>query len=340
MISRTKNNLDFLRLLAASMVIFSHSYPLTGQEEIMGELTSGQIGLGGLAVEVFFILSGFLIVQSMQKSPTVLNFMWKRILRLFPGLAVMLIFSLFVIAIVYRGNNFLLEKSFWTYLPNNLSLYKVQYNVTSVFENNPYPNAINGSLWSLCYEFTMYLFIAVFFFFRKSKLLLPLLIIWFCLSYYLANFHNQFLNKYFMHILLDTTQLYRLSVYFAAGSILSFVRLQKLNKGWIKVLLFGAILVSLYCKIYTFTAPLIWPVLILLFGMSYSHNLNRFPGKFGDISYGIYIYGFLIQQTIMNFFTLRPILLTLTTMPIVMFLAWLSWHYVEKRCLGFKTLFK
>lgn len=338
MSSRTENNFDFLRLFAASLVIVSHSYPLTGNREILNLITNEQMALGELAVDIFFVLSGYLIMISMRNSSSLGNFFWKRILRLFPALFVMLLFSLGIIAVVYTGNNLLKEKSFWTYFPNNLSLYRVQYEVNGVFENNPYPRAINGSLWSLCYEFSLYIFVGLCYFIRRSKFLLFFLVVSFAAVFFLANFHNTFLHNIFIKFFLDTTQLYRLSQFFIAGSILSFLNFNFLNKFWVITLMFTALILAVYLSVYRFVAPFILPIFILLFANSYSKPLNWFPKKFGDISYGIYIYGFVIQQLLLNYFSLNPWSLTLITLPIVMLLSWLSWHFVEKKFLKFKTL--
>ena len=86
---RDENNFDFLRLVFSSAVIFSHSFPLTGKEEIFTVLTNNQLGLGGLSVNVFFALSGYLIFISLKHSKTIKNYLWKRLLRLYPALIVL-----------------------------------------------------------------------------------------------------------------------------------------------------------------------------------------------------------------------------------------------------------
>ena len=92
-----QNNLDLIRFVLASLVIFSHSYPLTrgysqGLEPIAG-LTGFQADGGTLAVNFFFVISGFLITQSWFASRSCDDFLRKRILRIFPGYIVAFIVS-------------------------------------------------------------------------------------------------------------------------------------------------------------------------------------------------------------------------------------------------------
>lgn len=332
------NNFDFLRLLFASLVIVSHSYILTGNTDPLALATHNQVSFGGLAVDIFFIMSGYLILNSVKFSHSPQSYLWKRLLRLFPGLFVLLVFSLLLLFLMYTGDNIFYESSFWTYLPNNLSLYRVQYYVAHVFDNNPYSKAINGSLWSLSYEFTMYLFIGVLFPLRRSKLLSPLLLVCFASAMLLFNLKPTFLSNVFGSFCLDSAQAYRLATYFLSGSLLTFVNWNKINRAGIKWSLFVILLFSLWLDAYKFISPLVLPFLIIASGLSFSKTLNYLPHKLGDISYGVYIYGFLVQQTLLNYLSLDPFLLTILSLSVTYMLSYLSWHYIEKKCLEYKSL--
>jgi peptidoglycan/LPS O-acetylase OafA/YrhL len=93
------NNFDAIRFFAASAVIFSHSYPVTANnnKEILILLSKDQISLGGLAVAVFFTVSGFLICDSWEKSKSLVTFLKSRILRIFPGLFFALLITAFLL---------------------------------------------------------------------------------------------------------------------------------------------------------------------------------------------------------------------------------------------------
>lgn len=110
--ARRNNNFDFLRLIFSSLVICSHSYPLTGNPEILGAATQQQT-LGGIAIDSFFIMSGYLIFISLQNSKSGVNYLWKRFLRLFPGLFILLIITLLILPFIYQGENIFREISYW-----------------------------------------------------------------------------------------------------------------------------------------------------------------------------------------------------------------------------------
>lgn len=334
-----QNNFDFLRLLFSSLVIFSHSFPLTKNEEILSKITENQLEFGYLSVNIFFIMSGYLIFNSLKHSKSVMSYLWKRILRLFPALLVMLIVSLIIIAFVHTGDNIFRQKDFYTYLPNNLSLYKIQHFVQGVFENNPLPKDINGSLWSLCYEFTMYIFMLALFPIRKNKMLaIIILSIFFLISYFAVIMRPNLLKNIFALFNLKTVHLYRLSTFFLAGSLLSFVDLKRINTLGVKIMLFTGLVISLLLNVYHLFSFVLLPVLVILISISYSKTLAIIPDRIGDISYGVYIYGFIIQQTLMNFFDLNPYELTIIALFLTYIISYVSWNYLEKRMLQYKNI--
>lgn len=332
-----ENNFDFIRLILASLVIFSHSYPLAGYTEIFEQMTDKQLNMGAFSVEGFFILSGYLIMISLRNSKTMISYMWKRYLRLFPALFVMLIITMLLLIVVYEGEDLFVQKDYFTYFRRNITLYRAQYHVKGIFESNPYPRAINGSLWSLSYEFTMYIIMLLLFPFRKMRIALILLIaIWsFCVF---TNHYNPLLfTELSTKIYLNSDQFYRLGAFFMGGSILSYVNLKKINKPYIKLGLLIILIGSLFFNFYKTTSYIVLPLLMLLVCISYSKKLNYIPHRIGDISYGVYIYGFLVQQTLMYYYSFSPILLTLISLPITYIAAFLSWQYIEKPALQYKN---
>src|SRR5687767_7040212 len=136
----------------------------------MDWLTNGQASFSYLGVRGFFIISGFLIFQSLNRSQTLLHYYKKRILRVIPALffVLLLTVALGIFVYEYDPTSYLTNKHVWTYVPNNLSLFRLQYSIPGIFENNPYPSAINGSLWTIPYEFTFYILISFIFFLKKE----------------------------------------------------------------------------------------------------------------------------------------------------------------------------
>ena len=156
-----ENNFDLLRFLLAVSVIYSHSYPLTlGADEYaepMKALSRGRTTIGSIAVDCFFIISGFLITQSWLRSKGFFDYLRRRILRIFPGYIVVLAVCHFVVAPlsgVDVSQTFSGERL--RYLVGRMLTLRY-YNEPAAFPTNPYPFAINGSLWTIRYEFACYL---------------------------------------------------------------------------------------------------------------------------------------------------------------------------------------
>lgn len=101
-----KNNFDFLRLIFASFVIITHSYPLSGVKECdwLCQLSNGQISFSYIGLKGFFVISGYLIFQSLQRSDNIIDYFWKRVLRLFPALFIVLLLTIILTPFVYEGD--------------------------------------------------------------------------------------------------------------------------------------------------------------------------------------------------------------------------------------------
>lgn len=335
------NNFDFLRLLLSSLVIFSHSFPLSGNIEFLSGLTGGQGNFGEIAVNSFFIISGFLIIKSLQRSKSIGEYLFKRLLRIFPGLLALLIFTVFILWLFFGDDRLYGVSGAFYYVFRNMSLYYLQYSIGDIFAGNPYPAVINGSLWSLAYEFTMYLFLALLFPIRNKRLLLlGILVSVFLGVYYIYHFNPIFLQGVFGQIYLESKLVYRLSAYFIAGSILSIVDLGFLDKKGTVPLLLLLIVMTFVFQVYDIFSFLLLPPFVLLIGKAYYPVLSYIPNRTGDISYGIYIYGFLVQQLFQHFFALGPYSLFILSLAVTFALAYFSWRYVEKPFLSLKLILK
>lgn len=334
-----QNNFNILRLIFSSTVIISHSFPLTNNEEFFLKITSGQIDLGYLSVHIFFVISGFLIFRSLWYSKSIVNYIWKRLLRLFPGLLLMLILTLITLTLISDSMSLFHHKDFYTYLPKNLTLFKLQSSIKNIFENNPYPKAINGSLWTLHYEFAMYMLIIPLAFFKNihRNVLLIVISIVFLFSVYANLFQSSLLENAISIFNLNPKQFYPLLSSFLAGTILSLIKIDKIKTNMAAATLTILLLLSVYTNTYKYVSPFMLPLLIIIVGLSFNKYLWMFTEKLGDISYGVYIYGFVVQQTLMNFFSFNPIELMISALAITYLLAYISWHWVEKRALEYKN---
>ncbi|WP_308992651.1 acyltransferase [Mariniflexile litorale] len=340
MVKRIKNNnFDFLRFLFAIFVVISHAYALSGgAEENTGinKLSNGQLSFSQIGLSGFFIISGYFIFQSLQRSKSLLIYYKKRFLRIFPALVVVLCLSLILVAFVYTGEvSFFKNKEVYTYIPYNVSLYGFQSSIQGVFDTNTY-RSINGSLWSIRYEFSLYIALSFLFFIRNKKWIISyVLSLTFFVFYILYNFYlPKFAGASFMNLL--GLHILNLGTFFIAGSVLASLQLETFKNK--KTLLFVAVsifLCSPYFNYYDLVNYIVLPFLILLIGFVPFIGLKDFF-KLGDASYGIYIYSFPIQQTLMWFFKMNTYTLMLYSIFLSIGFGFLSWHLIEKQALKLK----
>jgi len=162
---RLDNNINLLRLLAASAVVVAHCAPVAYGPHV-GSPAKGWLGvsLGEAAVHVFFLLSGLLVARSaMEKDFR--QFAAARLRRIYPGmiactLATVLVAGLFLTNL--SPAEFFAEPLTVWHLLKNLTLFTgVAYSLPGVLETNPYGGVVNGSLWTISLEIQMYAFLAV-----------------------------------------------------------------------------------------------------------------------------------------------------------------------------------
>jgi peptidoglycan/LPS O-acetylase OafA/YrhL len=337
MIQRHHNNFDFLRFVFALFVLITHSFALLGvaDQEWLVNYTNGQLSFSDIGLAGFFVISGYFIYKSMERSSSIWDYLKKRFLRLFPALFVVLFLTLLIIPILYNGSVPLGENlSYWTYLPNNLSLYGFQGKVDGVFANLPY-HSINGSLWTIRYEFSLYLLVMLFLFIRKKpiKIIITaslLFLIWMLLY--------QFgLDRFGGSKLLGMQGLSMLNLggFFIAGVLLAVLNFKNWNKQWILWLAVIMLAASLYFNFYSVVKHVLFPIVILGIGFTAIKGVSSF-GKYGDPSYGIYIYAFPIQQLLVYYLKPGLLILLLWSSVAAIIFGYLSWHLIEEKALRFK----
>jgi peptidoglycan/LPS O-acetylase OafA/YrhL len=336
-----KNNFDFLRLLFAVLVVIHHSYPISGtsEQDVLYYATNGLLSFSYIGVRGFFVISGFLIFPSLMRSRNLIDYFVKRILRIYPGLLVVLAVTVFFSMFLYDGNflSFIKNKSTYTYIPVNLSLIKMQHAIKGVFENNLFPRAINGSLWTIVYEFTLYCTISFFILFKQKTIVFQrVLLLLFILIFFIILIFQLQIGT--IHIgTLGLSMFAHNAIYFYVSAFLSTYDLHKIKYKF--QILISTFLVWIFLignQNFELLQYFLFPIIVLFFGTYSTKYLNNIGEKIGDLSYGVYIYGFPVQQTLMHFFVLTCLQLTVFAMPIIFAFAWLSWHVVEKTALSNK----
>lgn len=289
----------------------------------------------------FFVISGYLIFQSLERSKDLTDFYWKRILRLFPALAVVLILTVVLGPFVYEYDTpYLLNKQVRTYIPNNLRLYRLQYGIPGIFDQNPHKSAINGSLWTIPFEFTMYIAVSLLFFIKSKRALVILVLsLTYLLLAKLDVFHFMEIQTWKFFIL--DWYLIELGVYFAAGSLLAAVRMADISLGYLTIILIFSLAIFIFSTgqpIFSFVSVTLLPIIVMSMGLLPVYGISNVTKYFGDLSYGIYIYGFPVQQTLVYYFGMNHVNLIFTSLIISAMLAYLSWHIIEAPALKWKNL--
>lgn len=327
------NNLTALRWLAAGLVLYGHSFVFLGLPE---PRFMGWVSLGPLGVYIFFAISGFLVAQSWGSDPHPVRFLLRRILRIFPGLIVCTVLSVFVLGPFLTSlplSNYFFHIHTREYF-TNIALY-ITYYLPGVFETNRIANAVNGSLWSLPVEFSMYLVLALFGILRIPR------IGWLAAALGLMTLSKFWAMQWPDQLIAyrtDVRQVVICGVYFWVGAAFFSY---KISKMFSTTSIFGAVIIwlslSRWPEFFVMASWVILPFLALAFGLASSPWLSRLA-KY-DYSYGIYIYAFPIQQTVAKFWPHMPIGLYLATTGVsTLVLAALSWHWIESPALKLKPV--
>jgi len=156
-----RNNFNLLRLVAAWMVIYGHAWAITGTPggDLVATLTRYKFA-GAVAVDVFFVVSGFLIAASLQRNDP-RGYLASRALRILPGLAVCAALCAFVLGpLLTTVPDYWRRPEPWRFFWSNASLWRAEFFLPGVFEAMP-RSAVNGSLWTLPIEGRLYLALLV-----------------------------------------------------------------------------------------------------------------------------------------------------------------------------------
>ena len=349
-----------MRFLLAVSVIFTHGFVVyTGKidTEPFWRFSRHQVGLGTISLNFFFVISGYLVLQSWTYSKGVFDFLKKRVLRIYPGFIIVCILCAFIFAPLGNGTLQNPISNFFSYW-KKINLHLLFYNMLQLLPpelpdtlvHSPCPNDINTSIWTIWYEFICYLVILVtgsMMFYKKHLVPLVLFLLVLGLNIYHFRIYQMYneegsINLIFPFLSQDANEkvinLEHFLLFFLSGSCFYFYR-KYIPKNNPLIILCAIILIITFrwVRVLELCQAIFGTYLLLCFVYNSKIKLNDFA-KRGDFSYGIYLYGWPVQQLVFLYFGSRLDIgaAIIVSLFLVFPFAFFSWFAIEKPCLSLK----
>jgi peptidoglycan/LPS O-acetylase OafA/YrhL len=325
------NCFDFLRFFFAFNILLAHLWELSQNKTLF---ILSHFSNSAIAVKGFFVISGFLVAKSYTNTPSLKEYFLKRAKRILPAYIFVVLFATIILSFFsyYSFSEYFNDSNVYQYFGWNIVFLNfLQPCLPGIFENNLIC-AVNGALWTLKVEEGFYIILPIIFYFiLKTKK--PL---WILITIYLFSIIYWFVLDFYFNQPLLAKQLPGYLAYFSIGMYL-FLNFKTLIKNKI-IFLFIAVLTIIASSFFDLKINIFYPAAfgITLIILAYSLPfLNKF-GKFGDFTYGMYIYHFPIIQLFRQynlFEKFDPILMAIVAIVITFLFAVFSWFFIEKRFL-------
>ncbi|MBB5192464.1 peptidoglycan/LPS O-acetylase OafA/YrhL [Silvimonas terrae] len=344
-LDRDRNNYDLVRLMAASAVIYAHSYAIAPRPgQVNADLIlrwTGVTHLGELAVSVFFFLSGVFVTKSYFESSSISDFILKRVLRIYPGLMVSVLLNVLLIVPLFGGvslMNYLVEPQTWHYMIKNMICFTNEHFIPGAYQNHPTP-ALNGSLWSITLELRLYFVWALvgLIGFRKS----PLAGTCICLLGIILGMATHDV----LPLLGSNPDTYGANAFPTFSLIFTMGALVYIHRAEIHSLGAAVIMSGLFLYLGWHTGLLLWLLFAFAIAVATWFGTTKVARKIGlpgDYSFGVYLYGWPSQQIIVSIWPDAPTLVSAAlALVVAVSFAIFSWHCVEKPAMNWgKRLLK
>lgn len=329
----TGEHYDLLRVLAAFMVFAGHQRALTGfrEPDFLGFVSWGEVAVG-----IFFALSGYLVSESWRRDPSVPRYLQRRALRLLPGLAGVVLFACLLLGPILTSlklGAYLSHPQTYQYLWN--VALNIRFALPGVFATNPVPNVMNGSLWTLPMEVACYLVLVALLWplarLRAGWVLWPL-----AAALWTTDF---LLPKEAAWVFYNTS--WRMAAHFATyfflGAALRLAPPPRFSPIPAAMLAAAVLMFTANSRLGYWCAPPC--VALLVIGTARVSAIpSRWVTRFGDLSYGLYLYAFPIQQLVISTGLARdyPRRGFVVAWLGIVLCAYLSWRWIESPALRFK----
>jgi peptidoglycan/LPS O-acetylase OafA/YrhL len=344
--SNTANSFDLLRLVFSLVVVVFHCFPTAGLDEkgIWLDFSNKNfISFGVFSVFAFFLISGYLITASFENSSSITEYFKKRFLRIYPGLWVCFVVSSLVFGYIFHfiktGQNYweflsIYFRSCLHYIEGNLTGF-VRFNtINDLVSGAGRRDAYNASLWTIIFEIRAYIFVAIFgafgFFKRRYLILVITAAMWIVNIF--SSYYPSVSDKvaYWIGSSVSTS----LYTYFLVGMCFWLFRDKVKYNIWafgISILVF---VLAILFKLYPFVGPISFGYIVLF--LAFNFPIKSFLKRYGDPSYGIYIYSWPIQNILFlsGFVSSYGMMAHIIASVILSTIAgFASWHLVEKHFL-------
>ena len=331
---------DLLRIIFATLVLLSHAPEITdgnASRELFNRLTGAPMTFGTVGVDGFFLLSGYLIVQSWLANPELLNFLRKRVLRIVPGYLVAVVLSTLAVGLLAPGvPHFFGDLD--VHFVRSVALLSSPM-TPPVFPSRPYA-VVNGAMYTIAYEFRCYLLVALLGLcglVRRPIVVLAITLLLLFSLFYAAPFERMHWPRHVEALIGQPTYVFRLTAVYLAGCCFYLFRKRIAFRPRFAL---AATILMIASFVFAPSRGELAMVLCAGYLMFYLGQIQltglSAMARLPDISYGIYLYGWPVESLWIWFSRGSPWVAFLGSTVICFGLGWLSWHFVERPALSLK----
>lgn len=325
---------NYLRIFLAISIVFWHSFGTSYGLDYANEVMHGSLRpIIALIIPAFFALSGFLVAGSLERSEGITTFLGLRVIRIVPALAVDVVLSALILGPLLTEaslEEYFSASKFYAYFLNIVG--DIHYELPGLFLQNPISATVNAQLWTIPFELRCYIalsVLAVIGVVNRTRLFTGLLLLA-CGPFVILKilfFPAQESTDGLIHgnililIFLVSVSLYHLRDYIP----------------WHPVVFLGSAVLavtSLSVPGADYFLPI--PVAYFTIYLGLINPKNPIGAKFGDYSYGVYVYGFALQQAVTNFgpWAHHWYVNFSISLPIILVISCLSWAFIERPSLA------
>ncbi len=325
---KRSNNLHFIRFIAAIGVVLSHAFALGEGTEInewAAVITDNSFTMGGISVTVFFLFAGYLIAKSTERVKKGVPYFKQRLIRILPPLifVTLCVMILGVFFTSLSAAEYFASGNTYKYLLNGV--FVLVHELPGVFSQNVYNATVNGALWTLpvemlCYVACFIVYKITLFNKKRFGILLPIALLGFIGAWFAG-------EMFFAPL----SAMVRPCAMFLLGMAFWVYRDNIVLDGKIALIALAGLILSIVFKVSNIGLCVFFPYIVFYLSFC-KKQCNDFLGNLGCYAYGIYLWGFPIQQAVVQLFggQMNPYLNFAISAPISILLGILTYFVAEE----------